>query len=56
LVVSSNTQNPGEVLKAKQSEIKQIAQDAFETQNDRIHQTRTLEPRAFGYATEKDSY
>lgn len=37
LVVSSNTQNPGEVLKAKHSEIKQIAQDAFVTQNDRAH-------------------
>lgn len=29
VVVSSNTPNPGEVLKAKQSKIKQIAQDAF---------------------------
>lgn len=37
VVVSSNTQNPGEVLKAKQSDIKQIAQDAFVSQNDRTH-------------------
>lgn len=56
LVVSSNTQNPGEVLKAKHSKIKKIAQVAFVTQNDRTHQTRTLESRAFGYATEEDSY
>lgn len=34
VVVSSNTPNPGEVLKAKQSKIKQIAQDAFVPQRE----------------------
>lgn len=56
VVVSSNTPNPGEVLIAKQSKIKQIVQDAFVPWRDRTHQARALECRALGYDTEEDPY